>query len=172
MKKANEYKIQKRKDNRFSVQIMQNGKSYCIYGKTKGEVREKLAKKIEQLQEASLNKIDYVSSQTELIDWANLCLETYSKPNVRGNTYASYLTIIKCHLSGIGEKKLCEITNIMIQNHLNNLRSFDGKRRLNSSMIKNVRNFLSLVFNYAIQNNIIIRNPVQGIQIPKAIPLI
>ncbi len=170
MKKANEYKIQKRKDNRFSVQIMQNGKSYCIYGKTKGEVREKLAKKIEQLQEASLNKIDYVSSQTKLIDWANLCLETYSKPNVRGNTYASYLTIIKCHLSGIGDKKLCEITNIMIQNHLNNLRSFDGKRRLNSSMIKNVRNFLSLVFNYAIQNNIIIRNPVQGIQIPKAIP--
>ncbi len=170
MKKPNEYKIQKRKDNRWYVQVRHNGHTYCIYGKTKKEAQEKLVRKIRQLQEATLNGIDIISAEMKLKDWAALCVETYSKQNVRGNTYSSYLTIVKYHLKGIGDKKLNEINNIMIQTHLSNLRTYDEQKPLNPGMIKNVRNFLSMVFNYAIRNNIVTRNPVLGTHIPRDTP--
>ena len=170
MKKPNEYKIQKRKDKRWYVQVRHKGHTYCIYGKTKKEAQEKLICKIRQLQEATLNGIDIISAEMKLKDWAALCVETYSKQNVRGNTYSSYLTIVKYHLKGIGDRKLNEINNIMIQNHISNLRTYDGQRPLNPGMIKNVRNFLSMVFNYAIRNNITTRNPVLGTHIPRDIP--
>lgn len=113
MKKPNEYKIQKRKDNRWYVQVRHKGHTYCIYGKTKKEAQEKLVCKIRQLQEATLNGIDIISAEMKLKDWAELCVETYSKQNVRGNTYSSYLTIVKYHLKEIGDKKLNEINNNM-----------------------------------------------------------
>lgn len=34
-------------------------------------------------------------------------------------------------------------------------------------MLQNIRNFLSLVFRYAIQNDMLLRNPVKGIHIPQ-----
>ena len=170
MKKPNEYKIQKRKVNRWYVQVRHKGHTYRIYGKTKQEVREKLACKIKELQEADINGINIISAEMKLKDWAALCVETYSKQNVRGNTYSSYLTIVKYHLKGIGDKKLNEINNIMIQTHQSNLRTYDEQKPLNPGMIKNVRNFLSMVFNYAIRNNIVTRNPVLGTHIPRDIP--
>ena len=36
-------------------------------------------------------------------------------------------------------------------------------------MLINVRNFISLVFNYAIQNRILNYNPVQGVKLPRQI---
>lgn len=58
----------------------------------------------------------------------------------------------------------------MLQTHLSNLRTYDGQKPLKPGMIKNVRNFLSMVFNYAIRNNIVTRNPVLGTNIPRDIP--
>ena len=50
--------------------------------------------------------------------WARICLETYSKVSVRETTYAGYLSIVDHHLSILGDYKLAEVTNAMIQAHL------------------------------------------------------
>ncbi len=167
MKKPNEYRIQKRKDGRFSAVITENGYHYYIYGKTQKEVRGKLKYKIDVLTEAKMNSVDYMSSQTTLYTWAKCCVETYSKTYVRPNTYASYCGIIETHLGELGNKKICDINNLMIQKHLSGLMSADGRRPLGISMVKNVRTFLSMIFNYAITNNILLRNPVKGVRLPE-----
>ncbi len=86
---------------------------------------------------------------------------------MRGNTYASYICILENYILPLGNKKLNEITNIMIQQHLISLTKKNGKDKLSSKMLQNIRNFLSLVFRYAIQNDMLLRNPVKGIHIPQ-----
>lgn len=168
MKNLNAYKIQKRKDGRWTIKVCHRGQVYQIYGRTQQEVRRKLADRLKLIQEAKAYQLDNLSlSSTHLKDWAKCCLETYSKSYVSGNTYASYLCIMNNHLLSLGDKRLGEITNIMIQKHLMSLTKKGSDEPLSPKMLLNIRNFLSLIFNYAIQNRILLRNPVEGVQLPK-----
>lgn len=168
MKKLNNYKIQKRKDGRWYVQVSFQKQKYYIYGSTQKEVKEKLSQRLQLIQEAQANQIrNFSSANTSLYTWAKCCLENYSKAHVRGNTYASYICILENYILPLGNKKLNEITNIMIQQHLISLTKKNGKDKLSSKMLQNIRNFLSLVFRYAIQNDMLLRNPVKGIHIPQ-----
>lgn len=168
MKKLNNYKIQKRKDGRWYVQVSFQKQKYYIYGSTQKEVKEKLSQRLQLIQEAQANQIrNFSSANTSLYTWAKCCLENYSKAHVRGNTYASYICILENYILPLGNKKLNEITNIMIQQHLISLTKKNGKDKLSSKMLQNIRNFLSLVFRYAIQNDMLLRNPAKGIHIPQ-----
>lgn len=168
MKKLNNYKIQKRKDGRWYVQVSFQKQKYYIYGSTQKEVKEKLSQRLRLIQEAQANQIcNFSSANTSLYTWAKCCLENYSKAHVRGNTYASYICILENYILPLGNKKLNEITNIMIQQHLISLTKKNGKDKLSSKMLQNIRNFLSLVFRYAIQNDMLLCNPVKGIHIPQ-----
>ena len=67
----------------------------------------------------------------------------------------------------LGNIRLADITNLMVQSHLLSLRNLATGEKLSPKMLINVRNFISLVFNYAIQNRILNYNPVQGVKLPK-----
>ena len=168
MKKLKSYKIQKRSDGRYTVKVMNHGKGIQIYGKTKQQVREKLADTLKQMEEAKLYELDNLAlSTTRLKDWTLCCLENYSKPHVTGNTYASYLSILNHHMGKIGDVALGNISSIMIQQHLLSLRKIESDEPLSPKMLLNIRNLLSMVFRLAIQNRILIRNPVDGVKLPK-----
>lgn len=170
MKNPSQYHIQKRKDGRYVVTVMFKGKRQSIYGKTKKETLEKLTKVINDIQYAKIHNLqNFSASNTTLSDWATECVETYSKEYVRGSTYYAYKNIIKRHLGDLGNKRLADITNLMIQSHLLSLRNMITGEKLSPKMLINVRNFISLVFNYAIQNRILNYNPVQGVKLPKQI---
>lgn len=153
MKKPSQYHIQKRKDGRYAVTVMFKGKRQTIYGKTKKETLEKLTRTINEIQYAKIHNLqNYSATTTTLSAWATECVETYSKEYVRGSTYYSYKNIINRHLGELGNKRLSDITNLMIQSHLLSLRNITTGEKLSPKMLTNVRNFISLVFNYAIQN--------------------
>lgn len=170
MKSPTQYHIQKRKDGRYTVTVMFKGKRQAIYGKTKKETLEKLTRAINEIQYAKIHNLqNYSATTTTLSDWATECVETYSKEYVRGSTYYSYKNIIKRHLGDLGNKRLADITNLMIQSHLLSLRNITTGEKLSPKMLTNVRNFISLVFNYAIQNRILNYNPVQGVKLPRQV---
>ena len=168
MKNPSQYHIQKRKDGRYAVTVMHKGKRQTVYGRTKKETLEKLTKVIKEIQYAKIHNLqNFSASSTTLSAWATECVETYSKQYVRGNTYYAYKNIINRHLGELGEKRLADITNLMIQNHLSSLRNKDTGEKLSHKMLVGIRNFISLMFNYAIQNRILNYNPVQGVKLPK-----
>lgn len=88
---------------------------------------------------------------------------------VRGSTYYSYKNIIISHLGDLGNKRLADITNLMVQSHLLSLRNLTTGEKLSPKMLINVRNFISLVLNYAIQKHILNYNPVQGVKLAKQV---
>ncbi len=169
-KSASNYKITKRADGRWHVRVMVDGVSTVIYGKTQAEVKSELKQKlweIEQAKAAQLN--NYLQGDKITVrQWANQCLETYSKVSVRGSTYSGYLTIINNHIPGIGECKLNDVTNAMVQEHLQKMARKEGGEGLGEKSLVNLKNFLSLIFNQAIKNGIVLRNPVTGVKVPKA----
>ena len=170
MKNPSQYHIQKRKDGRYVVTVMFNGQRQVIYGRTKKETYEKLTKAVKEIQYAKIHNLqNFSAATTTLSDWATECVETYSKEYVRGSTYYSYKNIIKSHLGDLGNKRLADITNLMVQSHLLSLRNLATGEKLSPKMLINVRNFISLIFNYAIQNRILNHNPVQGVKLPKQV---
>ena len=168
MKALNSYKIQHRKDGRYAVKVGNRGTVIQLYAKTKQQLKEKLADVLKQIEEARLYELEnQTRSTTRLKDWARCCLENYSKPHVTGNTYASYLNILHHHLGELGEKPIGGISCIMIQQHLLGLKKVKSDKPLSPKMLLNIRNFLSMVFRLAIQNRILLRNPVDGVILPK-----
>ena len=170
MKSPTQYHIQKRKDGRYTVTVMFKGKRQAIYGKTKKETLEKLTRAINEIQYAKIHNLqNYSATTTTLSAWATECVETYSKEYVRGSTYYSYKNIINRHLGDLGNKRLADITNLMVQSHLLSLKNITSGEKLSPKILINVRNFISLVFNYAIQNRMLNYNPVQGVKMPKQV---
>ena len=168
MKNPSQYHIQKRKDGRYAVTVMHKGKRQTVYGRTKKETLEKLTKVIKEIQYAKIHNLqNFSASSTTLSAWATECVENYSKEYVRGSTYYGYKNIINRHLGELGNKRLADITNLMIQTHLLSLRNPDTGEKFSPKMLTGIRNFISLVFNYAIQNRMLNYNPVQGVKLPK-----
>ena len=136
----------------------------------KKETLEKLTRAINEIQYAKIHNLqNYSATTTTISAWATECVETYSKEYVRGSTYYSYKNIINRHLGDLGNKRLAVITNLMVQSHLLSLKNITTGEKLSPKMLINVRNFISLVFNYAIQNRMLNYNPVQGVKMPKQV---
>ncbi|HBT64531.1 MAG TPA: hypothetical protein DEB10_07730 [Ruminococcaceae bacterium] len=169
-KKMSDYNLTKRADGRWYVQVMVDGNKTYLYGKTQSELRTKLKAKlfdIEQAQAARLANYHQADKVT-VEQWARLCLSTYSKISVRGSTYSGYLSIVNNHLEWLGSCKLSEVTNAMIQEHLQSLaKKGDSDEGLGEKSLLNIKNFLSWIFNQAIKNGMLIRNPVTGVKVPK-----
>lgn len=170
-KTASSYKIQKRDDGRWSIRLQVNGKYVYIYGQTKSEVQSKLKAKLAELEQAKASQLNnFLNSKKMTVEqWARVCLETYSKVSGRESTYVSYLSIIENHLKPLGDYKLSEVTNAMVQEHLQReARGPGNENGLGEKSLTNVKAFLSLIFNQALRNGYILRNPVTGVKIPKA----
>ncbi len=170
-KTASNYKIQKRDDGRWAVRLQVNGKYVYIYGQTKSEVQSKLKAKLAELEQAKAAQLNnFLNSEKMTVEqWARTCLETYSKVSVRESTYTSYLSIIEHHLKPLGNYRLSEVTNAMVQEHLQREARRPGNENgLGEKSLTNVKAFLSLIFNQAVRNGYVLRNPVTGVKIPKA----
>ena len=115
-KRANgEGSIRKRSDGRWEGRYTagydpETGKRITknVLGKTQAEVKEKLAKAIEESK-----KLDIVrSDEYTVAEWLRLWYELYAKPNIRPTTADSYHRGIESHVIPlIGEIKLKQLTS-------------------------------------------------------------
>jgi len=125
-----------------------------FYGKTLSEANEKAAAYKEQYKRGEL-----VKSNIIFIEWAEKWMKTYKKPNIKSSTYQfKYKSFLETHLKPYFKQvKVANINQIDIQNFIN----------LKSGVTKDTQEryvyILKSIFDSAIENNIIYKNPVNKI---------
>lgn len=169
VRKLSNYKIYHRKDGRYSCTITYHGNRQFFYGHTKQSVLEKLEKRIEELNQLDQYNAEkaFPTKHMSLNNWANQCLEAYCAGSICGNTYFGYKRIIDLHFGNLGKMPLNTISNLDIQKFIIGLSKINNENGLSQNHLLRIRMFLHMVFEYAVQNNLIYKNPVTGIRIPK-----
>ena len=177
-KRANgEGSIRKRLDGRwegrYTAGYDQTGKRIIknVLGKTQAEVKEKLAKAIEESK-----KLDIVrSDEYTVAEWLRLWYELYAKPNIRPTTADSYHRGIESHvIPRIGEIKMKKLTSRDIQKMYKDLQENGRLRKskkqqsgLSNATVRGIHMMLHNALDRAVKERLILRNPTEDCIIPK-----
>ncbi len=161
--------IYQRADGRIVGQYRVDGKLKYIYGKSKKEVKEKLDKVLEKIE----NNIDFESEKMSLHTWLVKWLETYIKNSVKLSTYISYEGIVRGHISKhrIGKTELAKVTTDLFQRYFNEKTKtgrLDGKQGgLSPKSLLNQYTMLNEALEQACLNGYILKNPIRGVRLPR-----
>lgn len=149
-------------EGRYTAGYTEDGKQNqrSVYGATKREVRQKLNKILNDLQEGT-----YVTPTSMTVgDWLDIWLKEY-KINVRPETWASYEQHIRVHLKpSLGKTRLNKLTPHQIQQTYNALMK---ERSLSPKTIKNIHGALHGALEQAKVNGYLRINPSDGVVLPK-----
>ncbi len=159
--------IYQRKDGRWcaAVTIGKNAsgtqKKKYIYNKD----REVLRTKLIALQNDIILNDGYVRDDVITLDkWGDTYLDEFVKNSVRPSTYDSYKVILRKHINpdAISGMKLKDIKAFHLQKFLN------SKTVLSKSYIKKIYMLLDIFFSNAVKNDLIAKNPMNAVNIPKS----
>ena len=153
----------KRADGRYQLSIMigfnDNGtpKRKVVYGKTQKEVNAK-ASDLRVKHSMGLN----IGCDITLGEWANVWLDTY-KSGLEYNTKRMYADIVRIYIvKPLGCLKLKDVKTAHLQNIVNE----------NSSKGRTVKLFkqtITQIFNQAIINDLVLKNPALGVKLPNIV---
>lgn len=123
-----------------------------FYGRTDKEINRKIE---EYRQQAAYGPIDKTIT---LKAWAERWLETYKTGTVSASTLnTTYENSVKKHIAPyFKDAKLAAIRAVDIQDFFRTLSSFSP------SLVKSVKVTLNQIFEKAIENDLIVKNPVKG----------
>lgn len=138
-------------ENRF-------GTRQTIYSANLQELRDKYNTAVYE----NKKKMNVVDDGTTLDDFFETWLKVYKYKIIRENTRQGYKKVYKKHISPVlGRKKLMEITSLMVRALINNLDkqgyAYETKNR--------VRIMLLDMFDKALMDSFVNRNPVKGIKL-------
>ena len=163
----NEGSITQRKDGRWmaSVTIGKNDdgtqRRQYIYGKTRGEVAEKLNKLIVSISDGSY--IDKKKNPT-VGDWLWYWLDTYKKNSVKQRTYDQYECAIRVHLvPQFGHLRLVDLKEWQLQEFYNRLFA-DG---LSARTIHIINIVLHAALKKAVKCRLITFNICEAVELPR-----
>ncbi len=127
-------------------------------GKTKAEVLDKI-RDYKNKADAKLSD----ASNLTFSAWADTWYQNY-ETQVQASTYDGYKYTLKLLKEGLGGKKLQSIILMDVNAFLDNLR----QRNYSMSAIRKCRAMLLQIFDYAEDNNLIMRNPAQRSKLMKS----
>lgn len=144
----------KRKDGRYQRKItLSDGRQKMVYGRTLAELNE-AADAIRAEDRQGIK----VGDNTLVGEWAKIWLEKY-KGNLRENTKAMYKNAYNAHIMEfIGALPLREVRPIHIRKIMSNISD------KSESLQHKVLITLQQIFETARQNDLILKNPVNGIK--------
>ena len=129
--------------------------------------REEVHKKVVGLQRNMHLNDGYIKSENmTLKQWGSICLFDYIKPTIRPGTFQRKESVYRVHVSEdkVGAMKLKDIKPYHIQRFLNNKTG-----TLVDSSIKKVYELLNQFFRLAISNDLLWKNPMDNVIIPKSL---
>lgn len=159
--------IYQRKDGRWCAAVTigysNNGTQIrkSIYDKDREQLRVKLL----ALQNDIIINGGYVRDDVITLEqWGKKYLNDFIKNTVRPTTFDSYDTICRNHIFNdkIAKMKLKEIKAYHLQPYINK------KNELSKSYIKKIYLLLNKFFDGAVKNDLIPKNPMQGINLPRS----
>lgn len=149
---------QRKVDGKFQARYYDRfGKRQCIYGKTLQEVKIKYAQAISD-NERCLNVVD---SRTTLDEWFEQWIQIYKKETIRENSIKLYKQIYTKFVSPeLGKTKIIEITKLQMQGLINRVKN----RGYSWETQNKIRVLLLNLFNSAVEDNFLVRNPAKGVR--------
>ena len=144
----------KRKDGRLTKSIMINGKRKWFYGKTEKEINRKILEHEAKKENSTL--FSNVASE-----WWN-----EAEPELAEQSKSGYKKALDVAIDFFKELKIKEIkpSNVISYLHEQARLGYAKKTVANRKMV------LSLIFNYAINHDIIEYNPAISVKLPKGLP--
>lgn len=145
--------------------------SKCFSGKTQREVIEQMTRCREQLRGMTLSS----DSRMKFRDWTEKWLNEYMVYRIRPTTIDGYRRKCELHIYPyLGDCQISKITTMQIQRMYNDLRE-NGRQQhidkqgtgLTGSMVRSVHMLLHEIMEFALKENMILKNPTNGTSIPK-----
>ena len=137
------------------------------YGKTAKEAKEKLRLAVAELTTGTM--LDNTNMTLE--QWLNKWLAVYSKPNTKQSTFISYEGYVRGHIiPNIGKLKLSQLNAEILQDFFNRQYEsgrVDGKGGVSEKTLRNMRNMFHYALQQACDNNLIQKNFIEQVKLPK-----
>ena len=170
-------KDRKHWEGRITIGSSDDGKpiSKCFSGKTQREVIEKMTRFREQLHGMTLS----ADSRMKLKDWSERWLNEYMVHVIRPKTISRYRGMLQLHVYPyLGDYRISKITTIQVQRMYTDLKE-NGRRRdvkklgkgLSGNTVRGIHMLLHEIMEYALKENMILKNPTNGTTIPKIEPI-
>lgn len=150
------------KGQRYMFRKMVNGERITIIDSDLVELRKKENELLHQIDRGQ--KISSKSSKITLNEYFDNWLELYAKSGRKATTCTNYKNYYNAHIrETIGKKAIKQVTKADMQQIINNM-ALEGKKH---STLANLKSCLSIVFECAIDDDIILKNPAKNIQLPQ-----
>lgn len=162
----NNMSIKERSDGRYEGRITVNNKRKSFYGATKAEIKQKA--------KAYLKKIENGYREPEKIilsDYIEYWLKTYKWNKIEPSSYTRLYRVYECQIRDtIGKKQIGQITTKDIQKLIDDHANPSNKntKPLAMSGLKRIIQLLRPCFEMAVREEIIYKNPCDGVILPKA----
>lgn len=155
---------------RYTAGYDLNGKQIqkSLYAPDERTVKRKLRM---ALAEVEMGEASYGTGT--LSEWLDIWMKDYKFRSLEPITYNQYTRIIDTIIKpALGGKKLASIKTPDIQKFINSLqrdgiRQDSGEGGYSTAYIQKIRNMLHDAFDQAAVNGMIVRNPVNGVEMPK-----
>ncbi len=169
--------VRKREDGRWEGHIVighkESGEPIFRYlsAKTQKELLKKLHQNIEEYRDVDLSE----NSKMPLGQWLDRWLEEYAAPSVRPTTLEGYRGYINRNIKPyLGNRPVGKITREDVQKLYRELQR-NGRQeyhpehghKLSGSTIRRIHGIFHEAMDAAVQENLIARNPTEGITLPK-----
>lgn len=153
----------KLKSGGWAGQYSYKGKRKSVYGKTKQDAAIKLKEVLSQIE----LDLDIDAQAQPLSEWLNYWLATYAKPNIKQSTYISYEGYIRNHINPkIGDIALNRLSASVLQEFLVGLSVRCGGTFADKTVV-NLKNMLHCALEQAVLNDIIAKNNINAVRLPK-----
>lgn len=152
----------KRKDGRWMARIQIDGKRHFLYGTTRTEV----AKKLEELKGRHTLGLEIQPKNYTVGEWATIWLNDHIKLQVRENTFLKHVTNVNKHIiPNLGQIPLQKLSVVHIQRLIRE--KLDSG--LSPSTVKIIRNTINAIIRYAVEVDILIKNPVSLVSVKSGV---
>ncbi len=172
--------IRKRKDGRWEGRYTagrdpESGKAIYknVLGKTQAEVKEKLARAIEDNKGLDIVK----AGQYTVGQWMDVWFENYAKIKVRQSSHKTYKGYIENHIKpNIGKIPLGKLTTLEVQalyrklltsGRVERTESKQQPKGLSAKTVRNINQVISSAMELAKSQKLISSNPTDGCALPK-----
>ena len=169
--------VRKREDGRWEGRIVighkESGEPIFCYlsAKTQKELLKKLHQNIEEYRDVDLSE----NSKMPLGQWLDRWLEEYATPSVRLSTLEGYRGYIDRNIKPyLGDKPVGKVTREDVQKLYRELQKNGRKElhpeygyQLSGATIRRIHGVFHQAMDAAVQENLIARNPTEGITLPK-----
>lgn len=153
---------QRKGDGRWvAAMILPSGKRKALYGKTRKEAADKLKHAVNDLD----NGLDLEAGRQTVAQYLDKWLAASVKPSVKVKTYEGYESIVRVRVAPrMGRKQLAKLTALDLQSLYTEL----AESGLSARSVHHTHRVLHRAFVQAVRWNLIVRNPCDGAQGPRA----